>query len=107
MPADNMVSRRRFTYVADGVHLVGCLENDGPGANLLLLSIDKRLHGAFFNNQYFFFGMLVWRVRRFAGIQRGDVAFELVGCRRLRTEKCSDGADGCIPDGNVVPVKNG
>lgn len=45
------------------MHLIGSLENDGTGAYLLHFAVYQRFYGSFFDNDNFFFGMLVWRVR--------------------------------------------
>lgn len=63
-----MVCRWRFAYVFDGMHLVGGLEDDGAGAYLLHFAVDQRFNGPFFDDNNFFFGVFVRRVRAVAWV---------------------------------------
>jgi hypothetical protein len=106
MPADHMIRCRHFACVADGMRLIGRLENDRTRAYFLLFSVYERFDGAVFNNNHLFFRMFVGRMRCFTGIQCRNVAFQFIRCGGLRTKKRPHRSDRGASDGDVVSVEN-
>src|SRR5205823_6675121 len=81
-PSDHIVDRRRLADVLDVVLLIRGLKDDSAGADAARRPILKRLERSLLDDEQLFVLMLMRRVRRLTGIERGNMNLELVERRR-------------------------
>ena len=67
----------RATDIFHAVLIVGGVEENRARTAALRHAVDGHLHDALLHDDDFLVGMAVGGVRDFAGVQRGDVAFEI------------------------------
>src|SRR4029079_9198216 len=87
VPLDHVIRRRNVTDVLQAVELVRSLEDHRTGTGPVRLPVQERFDGPLLDDDQLLVRMLVRRVRALAGIQRRDVAFELVERRRRPLEE--------------------
>jgi hypothetical protein len=104
---EDVIGARFAADVAGVVGIIGCEEDQGSRAGMLLVTVDGDFKVTILDEEHLFPGMAVGRVRFHAGIEGGYVDFELVhgngGVVEDRTCLASSGG----PGSERVPVDEG